>query len=476
MNADRATAAGRYRADYLHQPAGWYAPGYLEITADGLIGVVSDRLPEGWDEAGLIHLDGYVVPGMIDVHSHAHQRALAGHAEGVDPDPAASADDFWTWRNRMYALVGVLDPEQFEAIAAQLYLEMLCCGYTTVGEFHYLHQDPNGNPYADPAEMSHRVIAAAEQTRIALTLLPALYNQGGIGKPPAPGQRRFVHDSVDAFLGLVEDLQSATASRPWLRVGVAPHSLRAVDSEALSALIEAVNVLDYNMPIHIHVAEQTGEVEECIEHLGDRPVSWLLDHLPVDDRWTLIHATHTDDDELRRIAGSGATVGLCPITEADLGDGVFGLATYHRAGGRWGIGSDGNTVLDPAQELRQLEYSQRLTQRHRAILVDPAKPETAHPGRLLYDLALAGGALSLRQPVGSIEPGKRADLVLLDPNHPALAGHGPDTVMDAWIFGHAPGLVRDVCVGGSGVIRDRHHPHEDEITQRFREVVRQVWT
>lgn len=475
MRAIQASGAGRYRADYLHQPTGWYAPGYLEITPEGMIGVVSDRLPAGWDEAKLNRLDGYVVPGMIDVHSHAHQRALAGHAEGVDPDPAASADDFWTWRNRMYSLVGVLDPEQFEAIAARLYLEMLKAGYTTVGEFHYLHQDPDGRPYADPAEMSHRVIAAAEAARIALTLLPALYNQGGIGKSPAPGQRRFVHASVEEFMRLVGSLQRLKESRLWLQVGVAPHSLRAVDPAALNALVEAADIIDSDMPIHIHVAEQTGEVEECLEHLGSRPVTWLLDHLPVDDRWTLIHATHTDDVELRRIVGSGATVGLCPITEADLGDGVFGLATYHRAGGSWGIGSDGNTVLDPTQELRQLEYSQRLTQRHRAILVDPARAETAHPGRLLYDLALAGGARSLRQPVGSIEPGKRADLVLLDPEHPALAGHGPDTAMDAWVFGNAPGLVRDVCVGGSGVIRDRHHPHEEEITQRFREVVRSIW-
>ena len=468
-----ANAAGHYRIAHLHQPDGWLSPGYLEIGADGMIASVSAEQPEAWDAHDIQHLDGFVVPGMLNLHSHAHQRALAGRTEYIGPDPATSADNFWAWRERMYALAGVLDPEQFQAIAAQAYLEMLKAGYTTVGEFHYLHHDPAGRPYANLAEMSERVVAAADDTGIALTLLPSLYTHGGIGKPPTAGQRRFIL-SVDDFLDLVSGLRRRLSQQPLLRLGVAPHSVRAVSEANLRRLLDALPDLLPGAPVHMHVAEQQGEMDECVAQLGTTPARWLFEQFALDDRWTFIHATHCDASEIAQIADHGVTVGLCPTTEADLGDGIFDLVALHQAGGRFGIGSDGNTVLDPAEELRQMEFAQRLTRQHRAILVAPDNPTTAHAGRRLYDLALAGGAQALVQPVGALLPGLRADLLELDPDHPALFAHSSATALDSWIFTSAPGAVRNVMVGGAWQIRDRHHASEDAITRNFRQAMRAV--
>jgi formimidoylglutamate deiminase len=466
-------AAGRYRVAHLHQPGGWLSPGYLEIDTDGLIASVSAEQPTDWAASETQRLDGFVVPGMLNLHSHAHQRALAGRTEYIGPDPATSADNFWAWRERMYALAGVLDPEQFQAIAAQAYLEMLKAGYTTVGEFHYLHHDAAGNPYTNLAEMSERVIAAAADTGIALTLLPSLYTNGGIGKPPTHGQRRFILD-VDDFLHLMHGLRAHLSRQPLLRLGVSPHSVRAVSEANLRRLLEALPDLLSGAPIHMHVAEQQGEMDECLAMLGATPARWLFDNFALDDRWTFIHATHCDVAEIEQIAQHGVIVGLCPTTEADLGDGIFDLVALQRNGGRFGIGTDGNTVLDPAEELRQMEYAQRLTRQHRAILVAPDNPTTAHAGRRLYDLALIGGVRALNQPVGALRPGLRADLLELDPDHPALFAHSPTTALDAWIFTSAPGAVRNVIVGGTWQIRDRHHRNEDAIGRAFRTAMRTV--
>ncbi len=324
--------------------------------------------------------------------------------------------------------------------------------------------------------MSERVIAAADETGIGLTLLPALYTHGGVGKPPAPGQRRFIFSDVDDFVRLLADLLQQLSHHPQVRLGVAPHSVRAVSAENFARLLSALPGMLPNGPVHIHVAEQTAEVEECVAMLGATPGRWLLENAPVDSGWTFIHATHCDQSELAEIAQRGATVGLCPITEADLGDGVFPLAEFHQAGGRWGIGSDGNTVIDPAQELRLLEFGQRLTRQHRAILVSPERETTAHAGRLLYDLALSGGARSLSQPTGAIRPGLRADLIELDPDHPALVAHSADTILDAWIFSGPPGAVRNVMVGGRWLVRDGRHIHRDAITRDFRAAMTSVVT
>lgn len=463
----------RYRIAHLHQPEGWLSPAFLEVDGGGTIVSVDGTQPDGWDgEVETIH--GYVLPGMVNLHSHAHQRALAGRTEFVGTDPAASADDFWAWRNRMYALAGMLDPDQFQAIAARAYLEMLEAGYTSVGEFHYLHHAPDGRPYTNLSEMSERVIAAAAATGIGLTLLPVLYTHGGIGRPPGTGQRRFVFNDVEGFLRLLADLKRLRSHHPLMRLGVAPHSVRAVSAANLRRLLAALPELLPLAPIHIHVAEQTAEVAQCMAGLGAPPARWLLDQFPLDRQWTFIHATHCDRAELAEMAQREVMVGLCPITEADLGDGIFPLIDFQRAGGRWGIGSDGNTVIDPAQELRLLEFGQRLIQRRRAILVSPEKETTAHAGRRLYDLALAGGAHALAQPVGAIRPGMRADLIELDPDHPALIGHSAATVLDAWIFSGPAGNVRNVMAGGRWLVRDGRHLHRDAITRDFHEAMRSV--
>ncbi|HEV2108777.1 MAG TPA: formimidoylglutamate deiminase [Thermomicrobiales bacterium] len=458
--------AGRYRAAHLHQPDGWLSPGYLEIDDTGIIANVASERPDTWPDHEIRHLDGYVLPGMANLHSHAHQRGLAGRAEGIPG--GAGRDDFWSWRTRMYAFIGILTPEDLEAIAAQAYVEMLKAGFTAVGEFHYLHHDRDDRPYANPAELSERILAAAGETGIALTLLPALYTHGGIGRLPTSAQRRFVHDDLDDFLSLVEQLLTLTAGDPLRRIGVAPHSLRAVSAENLTQLTEGIASVHPDAPIHMHVAEQTGEVNECLAALGARPLEWLLDHVDVDERWTLIHATHCTPAEWQAVIELGATGGLCPITEANLGDGLFPLRDYGRDGGRWGIGTDSNIAINLADELRVLDYGQRLFHQQRNILVTPGHETTEQPGRLLYDTALAGGARAVGQPIGTIRPGMRADLVELDPDAIPLIGHRPETALDGWIFGGGGPVVRNVMVAGNWVVRDGRHPRERDVLDRFR--------
>jgi formimidoylglutamate deiminase len=461
----------RLRAGYLHQPGGWLSPGFVEVDAGGTISAVSAEQPSHWQEPEITRLDGYVVPGAINLHSHAHQRGLAGRAEGGSG--TTEAENFWSWRQRMYGFVLSLSPDHFEAIAAQAYVEMLRAGFTTVGEFHYLHHDRDGGYYADPAELSSRVLAAASTAGISLTLLPSLYTRGGIGQPASHEQRRFTHRSSDDFLQLVGRIRDMTRNNPLVEVGIAPHSLRAVSVEELKHVLDALG--ETSMPIHMHVAEQPREVEECVAGLGAPPAQWLLDNVDPDERWTFIHATHCTLSELRATARRGVTVGLCPTTEGNLGDGVFQLRAFHAAGGAWGIGSDANLLPDPALELRVLEYGQRLFEQRRSILVEPGSPATEQPGRRLYDLALAGGARSLAQPVGEITPGKRADLVELDSHHPALAGQHSDTVLDGWLVAGSREIVRNVMVGGRRVVQDGHHPNEEEVAARYRTVIRNLF-
>jgi formimidoylglutamate deiminase len=364
----------------------------------------------------------------------------------------------------MYRFMLTLHPEDLEAEAAQAYLDMLRGGFTSVAEFHYVHRQPDGRPYANPAEMSERIVAAARTVGIGLTLAPVLYAAGGIGKPPENDQRRFLLD-LDGYLGLVETM------RRHVTVTVAPHSLRAVPADLLLGLLAARP----DGPVHIHAAERTEEVEECRAGLGAAPVEWLLAHAGLDERWTLVHATHMTDAERDGLARAGAVAGVCPLTEANLGDGRFRLRGYHRAGGRFGIGSDANTLISVADELRMLEYGQRLHHRRRNVVVAPGDEATESPGRVLFDSARRGGAQSLAQPVGALAAGRRADLVVLDPAAPALLGQSPRSVLDAWVIsgGMAGGTpVRDVMVAGRWVVRDRRHQAEDSIRARFTAVMR----
>ncbi|MDB5590383.1 formimidoylglutamate deiminase [Enterovirga sp.] len=412
--------------------------------------------------AGDLALSGIAVPGLPNLHSHAFQRGLAGLAERRSP----GADSFWTWREVMYRFLAALTPEDVEAIAALAYVEMLERGFTAVGEFHYLHHGPDGAPYDDAAELAGRVVAAAELSGIGLTLLPSLYGRGGFGQPASPGQRRFLCGS-DAFAGLLERCHTHVRRLPGACMGVAPHSLRAVAAEDLGRAVALVP----DGPIHIHVAEQEREVEECLAATGRRPVELLFDLGAVDARWCLIHATHMSAAEEGQLARSGAVAGLCPVTEASLGDGVFPGPSYLAAGGRFGVGSDSNIDIDAAGELRQLEYGQRLARRGRNLMT--TEPGESTGARLLSE-ALRGGAQALAQPVGAVAPGRRCDLVLLDPDHPALAGAGPEGWLDAWIFAAGREAVRTVVAAGRVVVEEGRHVARDPVRRRYRDAIRRL--
>ena len=447
-----ADATRRLFAPLALLPDGWRRDVAIDVDADGAIAA----LAAGADPRGRDRLDGPALPGMPNLHSHAFQRAMAGLAEHRGADPQ---DDFWSWRQAMYGLAGALMPKQIEAIAAQLYVEMLEAGYTAVAEFHYLHHAPDGRPYDDPAELSERVIAAAAATGIGLTLLPVLYAAGGFGgKPPTEAQRRFVN-RPDRFLVLVESLNRRHGRKPDSAIGIAPHSLRAAPPEALHAVVAAV---DAAMPIHIHIAEQTREVEDCLAWSGQRPIAWLLDHAPVDRRWCLVHATHADADEVRRAAATGAVAGLCPTTEANLGDGFFPAEDWFEKGGAFGIGSDSHISVSPVEELRWLEYGRRLLARKRNRL-------TSADGALSYvQRALAGGAQACGRSIGRLGVGARADLVVLDPDHPSLADLPAERLLDALVFAGNAAPIRHVMVGGRWQVRDGRHRSREAVRARFR--------
>jgi len=360
----------------------------------------------------------------------------------------------------MYGMLERLDADGFAAVTAQAYVEMVRSGYGAVAEFHYVHHDPAGRPYANPAELALAVVGAARDAGLALTLLPVFYAHSGFGgAPPAGAQRRFVHDPP-SFARLVELLVDATAGGDVI-VGAAPHSLRAVTPEELREVVAAA---PSGSPVHIHVAEQSREVEECCAWSGQRPVEWLLSHAPVDERWCLVHATHMTTIEVQGLAGTGAVAGLAPTTEADLGDGTFPGEEFIRAGGRFGIGSDSNTVIDPFAELRQLEWSQRLRLRRRNVLAEAG----ASVGTALWAAAARDGGRACGRATGAIATGLRADLVVLDADEPALAGLPAGEVLDAAIFGPCRRPVRDVLVGGRFVVREGRHPQQDAVLARFR--------
>jgi formimidoylglutamate deiminase len=440
-------------------PEGWRRDVRFDIDADGLLSAVT---PNAKAE-GAEHLSGPVLPGMGNLHSHAFQRGMAGLAEYSGPD----GDNFWSWRQLMYRFLERLTPDDIEIIATQLYIEMLKAGYTAVGEFHYLHNAPDGRLYDDPAATAERILAAAGTTGIGLTLLPVLYAHGNFGgAPPVPGQRRFLFD-IDGFNALVDTVMDRHPETPMLRFGIAPHSLRAVTPAQLAEAVAHIKHHKPDAPIHIHVAEQEREVADCVAWSGARPIEWLLDHADIDARWCFIHATHQTEAETQRLAKSGAVVGLCPSTEANLGDGIFPAASFFAAGGNWGIGTDSHIALDPLEELRLLEYSQRLKTRQRNILADRAGIST---GASLYRGALAGTAQALAQPIGRLAPGYRADLVVLADDG---TRHG-DALLDAAIFGPDRHVVRDVMVGGIWRVTDRHHVAEEAASARYRAVLKRL--
>jgi formiminoglutamate deiminase len=386
---------------------------------------------------------------------------MAGLAEKRGP----AHDSFWTWREIMYLFLDNLSPDDVEAIAAFAYMEMLERGFTAVGEFHYLHHAPDGSPYADIGEMTARIAAAAAAAGIGLTLLPSFYAQGGFGGAPAVrGQNRFLNDP-ESFAGLVVRARRIVSELPSAKVGIAPHSLRAVTPESLKAVVSSAP----DGPIHIHAAEQIKEVEDCVAWSGRRPVEWLLDEMNIDGRWCLIHATHMTSDETDRLASSGAVAGLCPLTEASLGDGIFNGFDFLAAKGRLGVGSDSNIEIDAAAELRQLEYSQRLARRARNVMTTS---EGESNGRRLFSEVIAGGAQALGRPIGAIAAGRRADIVVLDQNHADFAVTDSSRWLDAWIFVAGRSAINSVFAGGIQVVGSGRHFRRDTIVARYRAVMK----
>jgi len=454
--------------EHLHRRDGWSSPGRLTIGEDGLITTIHDAEPQGWSPVERI--GGFAVPGMPNLHSHAFQRALAGrteHRSGRDD----RNDNLWTWRAEMYRFVAHLGPDDLEAIAALAYLELVKGGFTAVGEFHYLHRDPDGAHYSDPAEMTWALVSAARDVGLPITVLPVLYRHAGPGRPPAPEQARFVLE-VDEVVELARRVRADGAGQVWS--GIAPHSLRAVEPDELRELRAAWRAAGGG-PVHVHVAERPEEVAEVEAAHGLPPLRLLAETVGIDASWTLVHATHGAPDEHRAVALSGATVALCPMTEATVADGLFPLVRYADAGGRWGIGTDSHYTTDVSAELRMLELGQRLLEGRRNPLVRDPGGVGAHAGRVLFDASISAGAASLGQPVGMLEPGARADLVVLDSAASVLAGHGPTTALDAWILaGGGVSPVRDVMIAGRWVVRDGHHGSEDDIIERYRRTLRRL--
>lgn len=430
-------------------PQGWARDVRLTVV-DGCIGEVHTGVAaQAGDQRVRI-----LVPGVPNLHSHAFQRGMAGLTEIGGGD----GDSFWSWRELMYRFLAKLVPDAVQAIAAQAYMEMLESGFTRVGEFHYLHHDADGQPYADRAEMSARIAAAAAQTGIGLTLLPVFYAHADFGgAAPNPAQRRLIHD-VDGFARLLDGARTALRPLPDAVLGIAPHSLRAVTGEELSALLPL-----NDGPVHIHIAEQLREVDACVAWSGLRPVRWLYENVAVDARWCLVHATHIDDDERERIIASQAVAGLCPITEANLGDGLFPMQAFAREGGRFGIGSDSNVLIDAAEELRLLEYGQRLSLRGRNVIAPDAQRSS---GRFLFDGAQHGGAQALGVTAG-LQPGASADLLELDADHPAMIARDGDALLDSWVFAARNGALRSVWRRGRQCVADGRHLQRDAITARF---------
>jgi len=448
--------SGQLHARHLWQAAGWQADAGLAVDARGRLAAVTDAATGG-------ALGDWVLPGMPNLHSHAFQRAMAGLAERR----GKGEDSFWSWRETMYGFAATIGPEELRAIAAQLYVEMLKAGYTQVCEFHYLHHQPDAQPYAPAEAMSLALVKAAREAGIGLTLLPVLYMTGGFdGRALGERQRRFGH-AVEDYLRLLETLHAQAADD--LCVGIALHSLRAVPEGALREVL--ASPVAQAGPIHIHIAEQLGEVQDCLALRNARPVEWLYDHAGVDARWCLVHATHLTPGEMQQIARSGAVAGLCPTTEGNLGDGLFPLAAYLDAGGALGIGSDSHISISPVEELRWLEYGQRLHTHHRNVA---ARHGGDSVGETLWREALRGGAQASGAPIGALHAGARADLIVLDDASPLLAARDERSMLDSFLFAGNTPLVRDVMVGGRWQVRDFRHHDEERIGARYRAVVERL--
>lgn len=447
----------------------WAHDVLLSVDASGAwCGVQTDATPA--ERTHATPLGGPVLPGLVNAHSHAFQRAIAGLTECRGQPGSTTSDDFWSWRERMYSAALRITPQQLEHIAAYLYAELLAAGYTQVCEFHYLHHAPDGRPYADPLEMSLALVRAAQRVGMGLTLLPTLYMRSGFGATGLHADQRRFAGTPEAVQRLVEGVARQTGSHALVNVGVALHSLRAVPGAAVQEV--AAWAAQQALPVHIHIAEQVQEVQDCIAHTGQRPIEWLLAHVGVNAHWNLVHATHTTPAELQAVAHSGAAIVICPSTEANLGDGVFDYGGYAGLGGHWSIGSDSHVTRSAPEELRLLEYSQRLTQRQRNVAAQFGRGVST--AAALFDAALAGGRAATALPLGGIAVGHRSDFLVLDGAAPALLGVPGEQVLDALVFSSPTARPRAVYVAGRAVPGCGADP-APELTHDYADTLHTLW-
>ncbi|GFE81451.1 formimidoylglutamate deiminase [Steroidobacter agaridevorans] len=454
----------RYRFTCAWLADGWHRNVVISVDPEG--DIVDVSADDTVTAARMIN--GAAIAGMPNIHSHAFQRAMAGLVE----QRGGKDDSFWTWRETMYDVASRITPDCLNGVAAQLYADMVKAGYTSVCEFHYLHSpgDASGEAHSHEQRlaMSQALMDAASTAGIGLTLLPTLYQTSDFGgAPPTERQRQFSMETRE-YLDLLDALRQSSQRSPQLEVGVALHSLRAVPPESLRAVLDSQR---NGQPIHIHIAEQEREVQACLERTGKRPIEWLLDNAPVDRRWCLIHATHATPAELQSVAAAGAVVGLCPTTEANLGDGLFPMETLLEAGGAFAIGSDSHISLSPIEELRWLEYQARLARRQRGVLTDGK----LSGGALLWQKACTAGARVSGRPIGELTAGKRADVVVLDMNSPLFAARSDDSIIDTFVFSGTSESVRDVMVGGRWLVQDRRHFAETAVAAGYKRALQKMF-
>jgi formimidoylglutamate deiminase len=446
----------QFFAEWALLEGGFAANVGIGVEGGVIVSVTRDARADGATAIG-----GVMLPGMPDLHSHGFQRVFAGTTNWT-----GGGGDFWSWREAMYRAVATMTPEWYTPVFAWLCKELLKGGYTSLAEFHYLQHRPDASRYSPETAMADALVAGATQAGMPLTMLVGVYETGGFeSEPLAGGQLRFQTSAEDA-LRIAAALQARACDD--LVIGLAPHSLRAVPPDSLARAVAGFRAMA-DGPIHIHVAEQTAEVRDCTRVLGAPPVAWLLDHAPVDARWCLIHATHATANELAAVARRGAVIGLCPSTEADLGDGIFAFPDSWRVGNSFGIGTDSNTALDAFGELRLLEYAQRLQGRRRNVAATPS----CHTGRALWQSAALGGARACGRASGRIEVGCRADFTVIAATE-ETEGHSGDFILDAAIFAPARRMVRDVMTSGRWVVRDGMHVHEAAIDLGYREALRMM--
>jgi formimidoylglutamate deiminase len=443
----------------LYAQSAWLTPAYVGVDEHGAIQYISDKAPA--IPSPIEFVDGYALAGFQNAHSHAFQYAMAGRAE---IHASGSSDDFWSWREAMYACALSMDPDQMQTVATMLYIEMLRKGYTHVAEFHYLHHDKDGKPYSNISEMGFRLLEAAKTAGIKMTLIPVFYQKGGFGKDPQPRQKRFISRTRDDYFHLLDDTAEAVRKYSFANLGFSVHSLRAVDEKDI---IKTFNEGPKSIPFHIHTAEQLKEVEDCINHLNQRPVEWMLNSLPVDDRFHLVHCTHMNDEEVTRLAKSGGNAVLCPGTEGNLGDGIFRLTDFAKAGGKWSIGTDSHISLNYLEDLRWLDYAQRFTTHKRNTFDNGAK--------VLYEKTNSSGreAMGLA-PKKELLVNSPLDVVIFNSKSPLLSHAKSEFLLASILYNCDSADILGTMVDGKWIVKDQHHESFKETKRSFEHVLKTI--